>query len=298
MAADILQVLRPHRCSRTPTCRDRVHMWLPGPALLLPPQVFAGGAQSARLRRVEEEVAELRLDDVYGGLSMPWQVDRRDINGPHGTEWPEGSPADLWVSTDSGSVCFAPAAAAPPGQYHKAVGEEWRCYEPGSAPGNAGGFHCCCVDTAQPGASWSLVAKLADFGLALGRDAGLRVEFAALVRNDCDAIVASMGPHDECRSLFFVDQVELHDGRLSLVDPAEPWPEPQAAAEAEDAAEDGGFCVPSGMGAGYYPVLLSRDANEQICRVTVVFHPGRVAKVCRRFPPAVVAEAGAGDAGG
>jgi len=75
-------------------------------ALFQPSEVFAGGAQSAQLRRVEAEVAELRLDDVYGGLSTPWQVDRRDVNGPHGSEWPD-SPADLWVSTDSGSVSFA-----------------------------------------------------------------------------------------------------------------------------------------------------------------------------------------------
>jgi len=96
---------------------------------------------------------------------------------------------DFWTSTDSGKVCFAAVASdehclSTGGQYHKEVGGSW-CHFPDkmSAPGNAGGFHGCCVDTLQPGSEWVLVAKLADFGLALGRDAGLRTEFIALIRS-------------------------------------------------------------------------------------------------------------------
>ncbi|CAE8732310.1 unnamed protein product [Polarella glacialis] len=54
----------------------------------------------------------------------------------------------------------------------------------------------------------------------------------------------------------------------------------------EDAASScDGPAVPSGMGAGYYPVFISRDKEDRICRVTVAFHPARATKVCPRFPP-------------
>lgn len=230
-------------------------------------------------------MADLRLDDIYGGLVMPWQVDRKDVNQPHGSEWDADLSPDFWVSTDTGKVCFAPVpevgggALREVGQHYKEVGGDWRLFpNTAEAPGNIGGFHACCARTSQTGTAWTLVAKLSDFGLVLGRDAGLRVEFAALVRDDCEAILASVGSHDECRSLFCVEQVVLPTGRLLLGDPA------------ECTTGDGfdGPAVPSGMGAGYYPVFISRDAEQQVCRITVAFHPDRAGKVCKRFPPGAV----------
>lgn len=276
--------------------------WTPGPlireeasdgpeayAMFQPGEVLSG-ANSAKLRRLEADVAALRLDDVYGALAAPWAVTRRDVNEQHGSIWPEGAAADYWVSTDTGKVCVAAvdpssSSTAPVegGQYHKEVGDDWRRFAAADAhaPGNVGGFHCCCVDTAQPDSSWSLVAKLADFGLALGRDAGARVEFTALVRNDCEAILASFGSHDECRSLFLVEEVRLKSGRVLLVDPAEVRGSNATASD----VEGDGPAVASGLGAGYYPVVLSRDESNLVCRITVVFHPSRLDKVCRRFPP-------------
>lgn len=241
-------------------------------------EIFAG-ERSARIRRLEAEMVNLQLGDVYDALALPWQVTRSDVNAPHGNDWEEGLVPDFWVSTDTGKICFAPLAdgagqVSQHGQYHKTVGGEWQHFPTASrAPGNVGGFHACTVDTGQPGTSWTLIAKLADFGLALGRDAGLRTEFAALVRDDAEAVIASVGPHDECRSLFSVDQVTLERGSLLLADPA------------ELAGLGDGPAVPSGIGAGYYPAFVSRDENHQICRISVVFHPGRAVKICSRFPP-------------
>eukprot|EP00929_Paragymnodinium_shiwhaense_P014721 TRINITY_DN122678_c0_g1_i1.p1 TRINITY_DN122678_c0_g1~~TRINITY_DN122678_c0_g1_i1.p1 ORF type:complete len:371 (+),score=64.53 TRINITY_DN122678_c0_g1_i1:105-1217(+) len=245
------------------------------------PKEVLSGRLSARLRRLEPDVVELRLDDIYGSMAPPWQLDRQDINGPHGTSWASSLEPDFWVSTDTGKLCFAPAQDAQAGQYHKAD-ISWQCFTDASeAPGNAGGVHGCCIDTQLPNSQWTLVAKLADFGLALGRDAGVRVEFAALVRNDCDALIASMGVHDECRSLFMVEQIELPSGRVLIVDPAEL----NTAAVGSTGFQADGPAVPSGLGAGYFPVIVSRDESQRCCRITVVFHPTRAAKVCRSFPP-------------
>lgn len=263
-------------------------------------------------------MADLRLDDVYQGLAMPWQIDRRDVNGPHGNGFDavaapalEGDLAsDFWVSTDTGKLCFAPVSgpgsatqASEPGQYYRKVDGIWqRCVALADTPGNVGGFHCCCIDTLQPGTDWALVAKLSDFGIVLGRDSGLRVEFAALVRNDCEGLVASGGLHDECRSLFLVDQVTLPSGRVVIADAAEllelgsqsPLTNGDRMATSDQrcvvftGAEGDldGPVAPTGVGAGYYPVLVSRDADKRICRITVCYHPARVARVCRHFPPA------------
>lgn len=277
-------------------------MWRPAPLQRVPgpqdgaetysffrPEEVLSSPYSVRLRRLEAEVVDLRLDDVYEDMAMPWQVNRKDVNGPFGNEWSHDTTPDFWVSTDTGKVCFAalqsigatsststPGAGQEQGQFHKEVGESWHHFAHGSKeiPGDVGGFHCCCVDTGKPDAAWTLVAKLADFGQVMGRDAGMRVEFAALVRDDCEAIIASVGPHDECRSLFCVDQVALPTGRLLLADPAE-------------LGELGcdGPAVPSGLGAGLYPVYISRDGHSEICRVTAVFHPARADKVCTSFAP-------------
>eukprot|EP00931_Biecheleriopsis_adriatica_P068339 TRINITY_DN42309_c0_g1_i1.p1 TRINITY_DN42309_c0_g1~~TRINITY_DN42309_c0_g1_i1.p1 ORF type:complete len:306 (-),score=59.49 TRINITY_DN42309_c0_g1_i1:319-1236(-) len=229
------------------------------------------GVQSAKIRRVEDDIADLYLDDIYSASDAPWQLDRRDINGPHSSgDLPKDWLPDFWVSSDAGKVCFAPVeGGCPPGQYHKHVDGDWQRWATAEgAPGNVGGFHGCCIDTGQPGSQWTLVARLADFGLVMGRDAGLRVEFAALVRNDCEALVASVGVHDECRSLFCVDEVLLPSGKLLLADPAE-LPGLGAASgaaqdppidEAQEAMPVGdGPAVPCGLGAGYYPVMLSRQ---------------------------------------
>mmetsp|Transcript_145909 Transcript_145909/g.254550 ORF Transcript_145909/g.254550 Transcript_145909/m.254550 type:complete len:311 (+) Transcript_145909:47-979(+) len=261
--------------------------------LFRPDELFAH-ERSAELRRLEEDMAALRLDDIYGALSMEWQLDRKDINDAHGNDWDPGVKPDFWVSTDTGRVCFAAVPEvghdlSEPGQYHKMVGGTWQCFhDTVAAPGNVGGVHGCSIETSQPAAQWTLVAKLADYGLVLGRDAGLRTEFAALVRNDSEAIIASVGPHDECRSLFMVDQVTLPVGRLALADPAE-----LIGPEEANLAVDGPS-APAGMGAGYYPVFVSRDEEARICRVTVVFHPGRTSRVCRHFPPELEA-GGLGD---
>lgn len=261
---------------------------MPGPETytLFRPEEVLSGDRSTQIRRLEADMAELCLDDVYGGLTLQWQIDRNDVNEPHGNQWNfELAVPDLWVSTDTGKVCFAPVAAksklavSEAGQHHKEVGGEW-CHftDVEQAPGNLGGFHCCCVDTLQPGTDWTLVAKLADFGLVLGREAGLRVEFAALVRNNCEAIIASLGAHDECRSLFSVGQVSLPSGKIMIADPAE-------VLNSEGQEDCDGLAVPSGMGAGYYPIFVSRDTDQKICRVTVVFHSDRAAKVSKHFPP-------------
>lgn len=171
------------------------------------------------------------------------------------------------------------------GQYHKDVGKDWQLYE-GKAPGNVGGFHSCCIDTGQPGSDWTLVARLADFGCVLDRTAGVRVEFAALVRNDSASLVASLGGHDECRALFRVADVHLPTGRVIMSDPADlqDFATSTSSKEPDEAVEDGP-CVPSGLGAGYYPVVLSRDSSQQICRISLVFHPLRVSKISKSFPP-------------
>lgn len=228
----------------------------------------------------------LRLEDIYEGLVQPWLLDRRDVNSSHGSIWDDHLRADYWVSCDSGHTCFAPllsadngrpCAFAEQGQFHREVGGVWRSCE--RSPGNAGGFHCGVVDTGQAMTTWTLVAKLADFGLVLGREAGLRVEMAALVRDDCEALVGSNGPNDECRSLFLVDRFLLPTGRVLIADAA-------------DAGEDNidGPSVPAGIGSGYFPVLLSRDQFGQVCRISVVFHPSRARKVCRTFPPGLEME--------
>lgn len=255
-------------------------------SLFKPGDVFSD-PRSAKLRRIEAEMANLRLDDIYNALIEPWQIDRKDINDAHGTQWDSNAKANFWISSDSGKVCFAAIpsdehALAMGGQYHKDVGGSWKHFlASGDAPGNVGGFHGCCVDTLQPGSEWMLVVKLSDFGMALGRDAGLRAEFAALVRTDVEAVIASVGPHDECRSLFCVDQVTLPTGRVALVDPAE------LAVEGSGAEVADGLVAPTGLGAGYYPVVLSTDSSGKICRITAVFHGSRLPKVCERFPPAL-----------
>lgn len=268
-------------------------------ALFRPEEVLSG-RQSAKLRRLEEDVVDLRLDDVYSALSNPWQLDRNDVNGPHSSgEWTDGVSPEYCVSSDTGRICFAPVSGRSEtvqGQYHKTVTESWRSFtQQSEAPGNVGGFHGCCIDTGQPGTRWILVARLADFGMVMGREAGLRVEFAALVRNDCEALVASVGQHDECRSLFCVDELCLPSGRLLLADPAElpslGTSSRQAAGSADEEEEEeeevSVSTVPCGLGAGYYPVVASRDKDNRICRVSLVFHPSRMAKICLRFPPEI-----------
>lgn len=259
-------------------------------AMFRPDEVLSG-PRSAAIRRLEAEMVGCSLDDIYSTLAMPWQIDRRDVNEPHGNDWDtlRTSP-DFWISTDTGKLVFASVAegdaALPglPGQHYKPVGKAWEhCADVTAAPGNVGGFHCCCVDTSQPGTRWTLVARLADFGVVVGREAGLRVEFAALVRSDCEGLVASVGPHDECRSLFLVEEMQLSGGGVLLVDPAEREELVVVAGEEEG---DGGIEVSAGMGAGYYPVFVSRDAAGLVCRITAVFHPGRASKVLSRFPPA------------
>lgn len=246
--------------------------------LFRPDEIFCG-PRSAQIRRLEEDVVDLRLDDIYSALVLPWQVDRKDVNCPHGTQWDSKLTPDYWVSSDSGRLCFAPApvgeALSGAGQYHKAVGEEWSCYSGASdAPGNDGGFHCCTIDAGAPGDEWTLVAKLADFGVVLGRESGLRVEFSALVRSDSEALIASLGSHDECRSLFLVEQLRLPAGMLLVADPAE---------LAESTVD--GPAVPSGLGAGCYPVFVSRDEEGAICRITCACHDSRALKISRHFPP-------------
>jgi len=261
---------------------------------LFRPGELLSGERSAQLRRLEEDMVSLRLDDVYGALAMRWQVDRRDINDSHGNEWDVDLYPDFWVSTDTGKLCFVLVpdtghALSEPGQYHKEVGGAWvRFADAMEAPGNCGGSHSCCIgivgDASGAASEWTLVAKLADFGQVLGRDAGLRTEFAALVRNDCEALIASVGPHDECRSLFCVDVITLPAGqvghRVVLADPAE-----LTGVGGEGSAD--GPTAPSGMGAGYYPVFVSRDECGEVCRITACFHSERAWRVCRRFPPVV-----------
>ena len=261
-------------------------------ALFGPSEVF--GEHSADLRRIDPAVVGMSFDEVFSSMESPWHLDRRDINQPHSGDWPHVEP-DFWCSSDAGKICFIPVPEflnCQPGQYHKAVGEGWQHFGHISrAPGNIGGFHSCCIDTGQPGSSWTLVARLADFGLVLGRDSGVRVEFAALVRNGAESLVASVGTHDECRSLFLVDEIRLDTGKLLLADPADAADFNDARPASSDSTDTGpcdgldGPAVPSGIGAGYYPVILSQDALQRVCRVSVVFHPSRVPKVSRNFPP-------------
>ncbi|CAE7905676.1 STR6, partial [Symbiodinium necroappetens] len=269
-------------------------------ALFGPAEVL--GERSSDLRRIDPSVVGMSFDEVFSSMESPWHLDRRDINQSHSCDWPPAEP-DYWCSSDAGKICFIPVPEGlqcRPGQYHKAVGEGWQHFSHISrAPGNVGGFHSCCIDTAQPGSSWTLVARLADFGLVLGRDAGVRVEFAALVRDGAESLVASVGAHDECRSLFLVDKVQLDTGKLLLADPADAADfddgRTNSAVPASSDAQDSlgsepydgldGPAVPSGLGAGYYPVILSQDSLQRICRVTVVFHPSRLPKVSRNFPP-------------
>jgi len=271
------------------TSKQKEHAWRPAPVerldnassqetytLFRPGDVFTH-ARSTELRRLEPDMEGLRHGDIYEALVMPWQINRKDVNQPHGSEWDPSLACDFWVSTDVGKISFSDADARH-GQYHKAIGSEWQHYaDVLEAPGNVGGFHACCVDTGQPDARWTLVAKLADFGIVLGRDAGVRVEFAALVRNDSESVVASTGVHDECRALFLVDEVTLPSGKLVLGDPT----------DIPEAGENGSL-VPSGMGAGWYPVFVSKNAKQEICRITVVFHQSRAAKMFKEFPPAVI----------
>lgn len=263
-------------------------------ALFSPDDVFASD-RSVQLRRLDPSMADIQLEDVFQALVQPWQVDRKDVNGPHGNDWDPEIEADYWVSSDTGKVCFAAVPchawdSLATGQYYKeADAPSWAHFEGGEnpAPGNDGGFHCCCVDTGRqdPGSEeWTLVAKLSDFGMVLGREAGLRVEFAALVRSDSEALIVSMGPHDECRSLFLVDKVAMPAGRVVLADPAE-----LSSLGDGDSSPLDGPAVPSGVGAGYYPVVVSRGDSGGVCRITVVFHPERLSKVCRSFPPAAAA---------
>lgn len=249
--------------------------------LFRPGEVFTS-PQSAQIRRIEEAMIHLQLDDVYEALVAPWQISRTDIHEPHGIQWSAEVQPQYWVSTDVGKICFAAVQKECglflPGQYYKPVDGEWEHFAGAkAAPRNVGGSHACCIDLgAQTNSTWTLAAKLSDYGLVLGREGGLRVEFAALVRNDCEAIVASVGSHDECRSLFPVDWITLHGGHLALVDPT----------ELEGIGGDAdGPVAPAGMGSGYYPVFVSRDKAEQVCRVTVVFHESRVSKLYSRFPP-------------
>lgn len=273
-------------------------------ALFTPLEIF--GKSGASLRRVDAEASDMLFDDAYEALvetQDQWYLDRRDVNQPHSSDWPSFSP-DFWCSTDCGKVCFLPMSDSSTsstgsslgmGQYHKAVGEEWQCYGAKTSPGNVGGFHSCCVDTGQPGSDWTLVARLADFGSALDRSAGIRVEFAALVRNDSESLVASLGTHDECRALFRVADVSLPTGKVLLTDPADVHHFAQglatqtaASSDAEllsDDCVDDGPCVPSGLGAGLYPVILSQDMSQKICRISLVFHPLRASKISKTFPP-------------
>lgn len=274
-------------------------------ALFTPDEIFS--ESSVNLRRIDVEAFGMQFDDAYAALVArqdQWYLDRRDINQPHSSDWPSLSP-DFWCSSDSGKICFLPLSECSSmssrssfpgaGQYHKAVGDEWRCHAPLTSPGNVGGFHSCCVDTLQPGSQWILVARLADFGSVLDRSAGVRVEFAALVRSDSESLVASLGQHDECRALFRVANVTLPTGKVVLSDPADAhyFAGPTAATShsssadlpsSEDCVEDGP-CVPSGLGAGFYPVILSRDPAQKICRISVVFHPTRASKISQTFPP-------------
>eukprot|EP00434_Breviolum_minutum_P033860 symbB.v1.2.029959.t1/scaffold3328.1/size58959/4 len=304
-----LRSYRPQRSpsigSDLPTLSDQGAVWHSKPpqplgqprsaeryALLAPLELFGAKAEaSAALRRVAPEAVELRLEEAYAAVAQEqWYLDRRDVNQPHCSDWPSFCP-DFWCSSDSGKVCFLAVShdmvqkTASSGQYHKDVGKDWQLYE-AKAPGNVGGFHSCCVDTGQPGSDWTLVARLADFGCVLDRTAGVRVEFAALVRNDSASLVASLGGHDECRALFRVADVHLPTGRVIMSDPADlqDFATSTSSKEPDEAIEDGP-CVPSGLGAGYYPVVLSRDSSQQICRISLVFHPLRVTKISKSFPP-------------
>ena len=258
-------------------------------ALFTPLEIF--GRSSANLRRVDAEASDMPFEDAYAALVATqdqWYLDRRDVNQPHSSEWPSVSP-DFWCSSDCGKVCFLPVSESMSsskslvGQYHKAVGEEWQCYGPTTSPGNVGGFHSCCIDTQQPGSRWTLAARLADFGSVLDRSAGVRVEFAVLVRNDSESLVASLGAHDECRALFQVSELSLPTGKVLLSDPADlHFFAPKL--DDDDCVEDGP-AVPSGLGAGFYPVILSRDVAGKICRISLVFHPLRAGKISKTFPP-------------
>ncbi|CAJ1339757.1 unnamed protein product [Effrenium voratum] len=296
----------PSAGSDHPSLAEQGGVWHAGPvhssvdaeeryALFSPSEIFGG--RSADLRRLDAAATDMNFDDAYAASAETqelWHLDRRDVNQPHSSNWPQSAP-DYWCSSDAGKICFVPVSAAmkcAPGQYHKRVGEDWNHYRDASAPGNLGGFHCCCVDTEQPGSNWTLVARLADFGLVLNRDAGVRVEFAALVRNDSDSLVASLGAHDECRALFRVDELTLPTGKLLLADPVDiadfAMPSHTAASYEDRGSDDGiddGPAVPSGLGAGYYPVVLSRDSSRRICRVTLCFHPTRLLKIPKMFPP-------------
>lgn len=237
--------------------------------------------RSTDLRRLEPGAEDLGFHEAYEAL-VPrdqWYLERRNVNQPQASDW--AVAADFWCSSDSGKICFVPVSLES-GQYHKPVGEGWRL----GSPGNVGGFHGCCIDTGQVGSDWTLVARVADFGLVLDRAAGLRVEFAALVRDDCESLVASLGSHDECRALFRVAKMSLPSGRVLLLDPADLH---QLLPPSSDSVEDGP-AVPSGLGAGYYPVVLSRDAAQQICRISLVFHPTRASKISRCFPPQSVSQ--------
>lgn len=245
------------------------------------------GPHSAAIRHLDDDAVDLTLGDVLASsLGADWQLDRKDVNGPHGSQWPPNVSASYWVGTDVGRIIFAPLLEgdafdlAEPGQYHQKVGEKWINWPANKiadAPRNTGGFHCCCIDTGQPNTRWDLVAKLSDFGLVLGRSTGLRVEFAALIRSDAEALVASLGDHDECRGLVVVERnMLLPQGTVLIADSAEISGEP---------CSQGASDVATGMGAGYYPVLVSHDDQRRVCRITTVFHESRLKKVCRRFPP-------------
>merc|ERR1712232_1364734 len=121
--------------------------------------------------RLHEDVAGLLLGDFYELSAPQWQFSRQDINEAHGVLGGDVDDTAVagacgWVSTDVGRVGFYPVPApcgnvalqlAEPGRYHLSVETSWQCFplaeSSGSSacPGNVGGVHALCIDTAQPG---------------------------------------------------------------------------------------------------------------------------------------------------
>eukprot|EP00397_Hematodinium_sp_SG-2012_P034152 GEMP01036586.1.p1 GENE.GEMP01036586.1~~GEMP01036586.1.p1 ORF type:complete len:278 (+),score=49.27 GEMP01036586.1:124-957(+) len=245
-------------------------------------------------------------DDVYLPMTElgDWVVCRRSSQESHGTTWSEEAieknPALMFVTTDVGKICFVPVTKeAARGQYLAYDGKT----SAGAPALRSASSHFVVVDTEQPDSTWIQLAKVSDFGFVLEREAGRRVEFLTLVREDADAIIAASDSHDECRHLYKVSEtpISLPSGKVCIADILEDLElQPSFVFENMPGKNIASLGAPAegvstGIGAGAYPVIESRDQDGKMCRITVLFHPRRLSLLQTTFPPTGISSPPADD---
>ena len=169
-------------------------------------------------------------------------------------------------SIDASEISIT-STALQPGQYHRTavVSATWVLATP-AQHGNVGAFHRVVVDTGAPGSTWNVAVrfKSTNDDVGDGTAALMRPHWVLLCKPGYNGVVVDPSDTlDESRGLVKFGSIESASGRLHF-----------AESEGRESVPPFRPTTPAiftGIGAGFYPVVVHTDPNGKVDRITVTF---------------------------